>query len=245
MKYATLATIGLGIVVASTPARAQEPKAKAEPELKTMEQKISYSLGQFIGRDFKQKSLTVDTTTFSQGLKDALAEKSLLTDGQIAEAMQAFQQQMMAKQQELMAKQQGGGGGTSALGEKNAKAGQAFLAENKTKPGILTLPSGLQYKVIKEGTGKTPKTADTVEVHYQGTLLDGTKFDSSYDRGQSISFGVTGVIKGWTEILQKMKVGSKYQVFIPSDLAYGVRGNMPDIPPNSTLIFDIELLGVK
>ncbi len=234
MKYATLATIGLTLVIASTPAQAQAPTPKAEPELKTTEQKVSYSLGMNIGRSMKQSGIEVDPTVFAQGLRDALSDKAAMTDAQMNEVMQAFQQQMLAKRQ---------GGG--ADGSKNLKAGQAFLAENKAKPGITTLPSGLQYKVIKEGTGKTPKLTDTVIANYRGTLIDGTEFDSSYKTGKPAEFPVGGVIEGWTEILQKMKTGSKYQVFIPSQLAYKARGQGPDIGPNAALIFDIELIDVK
>jgi FKBP-type peptidyl-prolyl cis-trans isomerase FklB len=129
-------------------------------------------------------------------------------------------------------------------GEKNKKEGEAFLAENKKKDGVKTLPSGLQYKVLAEGKGKTPKATDTVTVHYRGTLTDGTEFDSSYKRNQPASFPVNGVIKGWTEALQLMKEGSKWQLFIPASLAYGEPGR-PGIPPNSVLIFDVELISVK
>ena len=244
MKYAALATIGLGLVVAVTTAQAQAPTPKGEPELKTMEQKIAYMLGQNIGKSMKQSGMEVDPTLLAAGIRDALADKSALTGGQLAEVMEAFKQQMMAKQQEMMAKQQGGAA-NNPEGEKNLKAGQAFLAENKTKPGIIPLPSGVQYKVLKEGKGKMPKLSDTVVANYRGTLIDGTEFDSSYKRGEPAEFPVGGVIKGWTEILQKMHVGDKYQVFIPSDLAYGPAQRGPVIAPNSALIFDIELMDVK
>ncbi len=234
MKYATLATIGLGMVIASTTAQAQVPTPKAEPELKTMEQKVAYSPGVNIGRSMKQSGIEVDPAVFSQGLRDALSDKAAMTDAQMNEVMQAFQQQMLAKRQ---------GGG--ADGAKNLKAGQAFLAENKGKPGVTTLPSGLQYKVIKQGTGRTPRLTDTVIANYRGTLIDGTEFDSSYKTGKPAEFPVNEVIPGWTEILQKMKTGSKYQVFVPSELAYGPRPRGEIITPNSALIFDIELIDVK
>jgi len=131
------------------------------------------------------------------------------------------------------------------LADKNQKEGEVFLAENKKKKGVITLPSGLQYQVIKEGTGKIPKATDTVTTHYRGTLIDGTEFDSSYKRGEPASFPVNGVIKGWTEALQLMKVGSKWQLFIPSNLAYGPQGAGQAIGPNATLIFEIELLSIK
>jgi FKBP-type peptidyl-prolyl cis-trans isomerase FklB len=142
---------------------------------------------------------------------------------------------MVAKQQEMVKK----------LGEKNKVEGEAFLAENKKKEGVITLPSGLQYKVIKAGTGKKPKATDTVTVHYQGTLTDGKEFDSSYRRGQPVTFPVNGVIPGWTEALQLMEEGAKWQVFIPSSLAYGDRGAGRDIGPHATLIFEIELVSIQ
>jgi FKBP-type peptidyl-prolyl cis-trans isomerase FklB len=142
---------------------------------------------------------------------------------------------MMAKQQEL----------AKMAGEKNQKEGEAFLAENKKKEGVITLPSGLQYKVIKAGSGNKPKATDTVTVHYQGTLVNGTEFDSSYRRGQPVSFPVNGVIPGWTEALQLMEAGAKWQIVIPSNLAYGDRGAGPQIGPNATLIFEIELISIQ
>jgi len=236
MKYATLATLGIGLVMGATVARGQAPAAKGESEFKTMEQKVAYALGLNIGKSMKQQGVEVDPTIVAQGLRDGLADKSAMTEAQIQEVMTAFRQQMMTKQ----------AGAAAGDADKNLKAGQTFLATNKAKPGIQSLPSGLQFKVIKEGTGKTPKLSDTVVANYQGTLIDGTVFDSSYKRNEPAEFPVGGVIKGWTEILQKMKVGAKYQVFIPSDLAYGAtpRPGGP-IKPNDALIFDIELLDVK
>jgi FKBP-type peptidyl-prolyl cis-trans isomerase FklB len=149
--------------------------------------------------------------------------------------MAAFQKEMMAKQQEL----------AKRLGEKNKKEGEAFLSENRKKEGIKALPSGLQYKVVKAGTGKKPKSTDTVTTHYRGTLIDGTEFDSSYRRGQPASFPVSGVIPGWTEALQLMEEGAKWQLFIPPNLAYGERGAGSQIGPNATLIFEIELISIQ
>jgi FKBP-type peptidyl-prolyl cis-trans isomerase FklB len=149
--------------------------------------------------------------------------------------MAAFQKEMMAKQQEL----------AKRLGEKNKKEGEAFLSENRKKEGIKALPSGLQYKVVKAGTGKKPKSTDTVTTHYRGTLIDGTEFDSSYRRGQPASFPVSGVIAGWTEALQLMEEGAKWQLFIPPNLAYGERGAGSQIGPNATLIFEIELISIQ
>jgi FKBP-type peptidyl-prolyl cis-trans isomerase FklB len=158
-----------------------------------------------------------------------------MTEQEVNETLTAFQKEMAAQQAER----------NKILVEKNKKEGEIFLAENKKKEGVVTLPSGLQYKVIKEGTGETPKLTDTVTVNYSGTLIEGTEFDSSYRRGQPATFPVKGVIAGWTEALQLMKVGSKWQLFIPSNLAYGERGAGRDIGPNTTLIFDVELLSIK
>ena len=244
MKYATLATIGLGLVVTATTAQAQAPTPAGGAELKTMDQKVAYALGLNIGRSMKQQGLELDPSVVSQGLIDGLADKSIMTEPQIKEVMQAFSQQMQAKQQEMLAKRQNAAA-SSPEAEKNLKAGQAFLAENKTKPGVTTLPSGVQYKVLKQGTGATPTANDAVLANYRGTLIDGTEFDSSYKRGEPAEFPVSGVIKGWTEVLQKMKVGDKFQVFIPADMAYGPAQRGQLIGPNLALVFEIELLDVK
>jgi FKBP-type peptidyl-prolyl cis-trans isomerase len=235
MKIATLATLGIGLWIGTSIALGQAPAPKADPELKTTDQKAAYAIGLNIGKQMKRQGVSLDPELLFKGLKDGLGDKPGMTDQQIEEALKAFQEQMMAKQQAA----------ATGQAEKNLKDGQAFLAKNKTQPGVQTLPSGLQYKVIKEGTGKTPKASDTVLAHYEGTLIDGTIFDSSIKRGEPSEFPVGQVIKGWTEILQKMKVGSKYKVFIPSELAYGPRQPSPLITPNSTLIFDIELIDVK
>jgi len=164
-------------------------------------------------------------------LKDALAGKPQMTEEQVKETMTAFEKEMTDKQK--------------AAGVKNGADGEKFLAENKKKEGVKTTASGLQYKVLKEGSGAQPKETDTVIANYRGTLIDGTEFDSSYKRGQPATFPVSGVIRGWTEALQLMKAGSKYQLFIPANLAYGERAIGGDIGPNSTLIFEVELLDVK
>lgn len=204
--------------------------------LKDQKDKLSYSIGMNIGNNFKKQSIDVNTDALIQGIKDVLSGgKTLMTEQEVNETLMNFQKEMMAKQ---MAQQK-------ELGEKNKKEGEAFLAENKKKEGVKTLPSGLQYKVIKEGNGKTPKITDTVTIHYRGTLIDGTEFDSSYTRGQPATFPVKGVIAGMSEALQLMKVGSKWQLFIPSNLAYGERGAGDDIGPNATLIFEIELVSIK
>jgi len=199
--------------------------------LKDSKDKVSYSIGLNIGFNLKKQNVSINPDTFVLGLKDALAGKPQMTDEQVKETMTAFEKEMIDKQK--------------AAGVKNGADGEKFLAENKKKEGVKTTASGLQYKVVKEGTGAQPKEKDTVMANYRGTLIDGTEFDSSYKRGQPATFPVSGVIKGWTEALQMMKVGSKYQLFIPAKLAYGERAIGPDIGPNSTLIFEVELLDVK
>jgi len=212
-------------------ANAEEKKA-----LQTAKEKQSYSIGADIGSKLKSQSIDIDTDLFSQGLKDAFSGgKLLLTEQEMKDTLTALQKELMEKQAER----------NKQLGEKNKKEGEAFLSENKKKEGVKTLPSGLQYKVIKEGTGKTPKAEDTVVTNYRGTLIDGTEFDSSLKRGQPATFPVKGVIPGWTEALQLMKEGSKWELFIPSNLAYGERGAGGVIGPNATLIFEIELISVK
>lgn len=205
-------------------------------ELKDQKDKVSYSIGINIGNNLKRQSVEVNPDILLQGIKDILSGgKTLMTEQEVKQTMMDFQKDMMAKHQARM----------KELGEKNEKEGEAFLAENKKKEGVITLPSGLQYKVIKEGEGKTPIATDMVTVHYRGTLIDGKEFDSSYTRGQPATFPVKGVIPGFSEALQLMKVGSKWQLFIPSNLAYGERGAGEEIGPNATLIFDIELISIK
>jgi FKBP-type peptidyl-prolyl cis-trans isomerase FklB len=189
-----------------------------------------------IGQGMKKDGVDVDPRILEQGLKDALAgTKPLMTDAEAQTVMTEFRTAMMKKKQEE----------AQRVSESNKQAGQQFLAANKTKEGVVTLPSGLQYKILKEGTGPKPTATDTVTVNYRGTLIDGTEFDSSYKRSEPTTFGVNQVIKGWTEALQLMPVGSKWQLFIPSDLAYGERSPGAEIGPNSTLIFDVELLSIK
>jgi FKBP-type peptidyl-prolyl cis-trans isomerase FklB len=211
--------------------------------LETHKQKVSYSIGLDIGRNLKRGEIDIDLEALARGLEDAISDSTpLLTDAQMQETMRQFQQEMMAKQQDKTIQQSEE---AKMLGEKNQKDGEVFLAENAKKEGVTTLASGLQYKVIKSGSGPKPKLTDEVTTHYRGTLIDGTEFDSSYKRGKPTSFPVNGVIAGWTEALQLMPVGSKWQLFIPSNLAYGARGAGRDIGPNATLIFDIELLAIK
>jgi len=206
--------------------------------LKTGKDKESYAIGLNIGKGLHKDAVDVDPAIVLRGLKDALAGgKTLMTDDEAKAAMVALQADLRKKQDAKMA----------IVGDANKKEGDAFLAENKTKEGVVTLPSGLQYKILKEGTGSKPTAKDSVVCNYKGTLLDNTEFDSSYKRGQPATFPVGQVIKGWTEVLQLMPVGSKWQVFVPSDLAYGARGAGPGAPigPNATLIFEIELLSIQ
>lgn len=205
-------------------------------ELKTQKDKVSYSIGLDFGKNLKKQSVELNLDVLLRGIKDGVADaKPAMTESEMQECMTTFQKEMMTK---MSAK-------AKVDGEKNSKEGAAFLAENKKKAGVVTLPSGLQYKILKDGTGKSPKATDTVTVHYKGTMLDGKEFDSSYKRGQPATFPLDRVIAGWTEGLQHMKVGSKYQFFIPSNLGYGESGYGPEIGPNATLIFEVELLGVK
>src|SRR5947208_7274906 len=201
------------------------------PQLKDQKDKVSYSIGLNIGFNLGRQNVQVNPDLLAAGIKDAIAGKPQLNADQVKEVMATFEKDMQQKQK--------------AAGEKNASEGAKFLEENKKKEGVKATASGLQYKAIKEGTGPQPKETDTVTVNYRGTLIDGTEFDSSYKRGEPATFPVTGVIKGWTEALQLMKVGSKYQLFIPPNLAYGERAMGPDISPNSTLIFEVELMSVK
>lgn len=203
--------------------------------LVTKKDKQSYAIGMNFGSGLKQQPIDVDPATVAQGVKDVLAGGKLaLTDDEARAVLTELSGELKTKQEAKMAQ----------LGDTNKKEGAAFLAANKTKEGIVALPSGLQYKVEKQGTGPKPAAGDTVTCNYRGTLIDGKEFDSSYKRGQPASFPVGGVIRGWTEALQLMPVGSKWELFIPSDLAYGDRGAGPDIGPGSTLVFEVELLSI-
>ena len=230
MKKTALHLAALGLLAGTLSA------ADSAPALKTEQDKISYSIGLNIGRNFKSQGIDANPDLVGAAIRDVLkGNKPLLTEEEAMAVLGNFQKEMRAKQ---MAK-------ASESGDKNKKEGVAFLAANKTKDGIKTTASGLQYKVIKAGTGKIPKATDTVKTHYAGTLIDGTEFDSSIKRGEPATFPVGGVIKGWTEALQLMPVGSKWQLFIPADIAYGEPGRPPVIGPNATLIFDIELLSIE
>ncbi|HKV05625.1 MAG TPA: FKBP-type peptidyl-prolyl cis-trans isomerase [Candidatus Acidoferrales bacterium] len=243
---AMLAAVGLAL---SGPARAQQTPAASPPKapassaqkttgsksakttaapsqastvLKTQKEKSSYALGMNIGKGLSRQQLDIDAAMLERGLRDGLGGgKTLLTDDEVQAALAELQ------------------------GEANMKEGVAFLADNKTKDGVVTLPSGLQYKILTAGSGPKPSASDTVVCNYRGTLVNGTEFDSSYKRGQPASFPVSGVIKGWTEALQLMPVGSKWQLFIPPNLAYGPSGRGGVIGPEATLIFEVELLSIK
>ncbi|HLZ00134.1 MAG TPA: FKBP-type peptidyl-prolyl cis-trans isomerase [Candidatus Angelobacter sp.] len=229
------AGIALAQQPSTKPAENPAPKAETSSPFKTPQEKGSYALGLNIGETFRRRAVDVDINIFLKGLKDAMAGKSLMTDDEKQAALMEMQKIAGEKQAEQR----------KNLAASNKQEGEDFLAKNKTQPGVVTLPSGLQYKVITNGTGPKPAAGDTVSCHYRGTLLNGTEFDSSYKRGQPLSIPVDRVIKGWTEALQLMPVGSKWQLFIPGDLAYGERGAGDDIGPNATLIFEVELLSIE
>jgi len=223
---------------AKAPATTTHAKAAAPavPVLKTPADKISYAIGADLANRFKTQSIEVNPALLSRGLRDGLTgAKPLMTSEQVHAALTDLQTQLRTKQMAMV----------QQLGATNKKEGDAFLAENKTKEGVVALPSGLQYKILKAGDGEKPKPTDSVVCNYRGTLINGKEFDSSYKRGQPATFPVSGVIKGWTEALQLMPVGSKWQLFIPPDLAYGERGAGNDIAPNSTLIFEVELISIQ
>jgi FKBP-type peptidyl-prolyl cis-trans isomerase FklB len=212
-------------------------KTPAPLTLKTQKEKASYAIGMNIGKNLKRDSVEVDPAVLYRALKDAYTgSKLLLTDEEAKTALTTLQSEVRVKEEAK----------TKAAAVENKKTGEAFLAANKTKEGVVTLPSGLQYKIIKEGTGPKPAAEDTVLCHYRGALVDNTEFDSSYKRGEPLKIPVGGVIKGWTEAIQLMPAGSKWQLFIPSDLAYGERG-APGSPigPNSTLVFEVELISIE
>lgn len=216
--------------------KAPAPKSQSPTTLNTPEDKLSYAIGLNIGRSLQKDAIAVDPDIVARGVKDALSGgNTLLTDEEAKAAIVALQADLRKKQEETM----------KAAGDVNKKQGDAFLAANKAKEGVVTLASGLQYKVVTPGKGPKPAATDTVVCNYRGTLIDGTEFDSSYKRGQPATFPVGQVIPGWTEALQLMPVGSKWQLFIPPDLAYGERSPSPVIGVNSTLIFDIELLSIQ
>jgi FKBP-type peptidyl-prolyl cis-trans isomerase FklB len=226
----------VGLVLLCTAIISAQAESQEKKELKTQKDSVSYSIGLDIGKRLKQQSVEIDADLVARGMKDAESDSTrLLTEDQAESVINSFQHQIAAKLDSVK----------KALGTKNKADGEAFLTENKKKEGVIVLPDGLQYKVLKEGNGKKPKADETVTVNYRGSLIDGTEFDSSIKRGEPSTFRVNGVIKGWTEALQLMPVGSKWQLFIPPELAYGERGAGEVIPPNATLIFEVELLSIK
>jgi FKBP-type peptidyl-prolyl cis-trans isomerase FklB len=226
-KY-TVIIVGLGFAVFAA-------HAEEKLDLNQSKQRISYSIGSNIGSSFKQQDLELDPKALAAGISDAMTGKPALTEAEIRQTLEQFQTELKSK---MEVKQK-------ALGEKNIKEGESFLAENSKKDGVKTTSTGLQYKAMKTGTGKSPKATDTVKVHYHGTLIDGTVFDSSVDRGEPVTFALNEVIPGWTEALQLMKEGDKWKLFIPSKLAYGSRSASEKIGPNSALVFEVELLSIE
>lgn len=230
------------VALSLTPLLAASAFAQAPAAPKTPKEKLSYAIGMDIGSSLKNKSIDVDGQFLAAAVRDALAGGQMqMTNEDMQSTLTDFSKQMQAKQQAAMASQQQA---AKALAGPNKAEGDKFLAANKAKADVKTTADGLQYKVIKEGTGPMPKPTDTVSVNYRGTFMDGKEFDSSEKNGGPASFPVNQVIKGWTEALQLMKVGSKWQLFIPGELAYGPEGR-PGIPPNATLLFDVELLSIK
>ena len=237
-KILLVAAISTGLIACNQ--QSEDTAAVAAPvamSLDSEEKRISYGMGIGLGKRIKQEPFSIDVAAFAEGVRHAVeGGEQLMTEEDIMKEMQAFQQKQMAAQQEQATK----------AASENKAAGEAFLAENAAKEGVVTLESGLQYSVITEGSGAKPAATDTVEVNYAGTLIDGTEFDSSYKRGSSVSFPVNGVIAGWTEALQLMPVGSKWKLVIPSSLAYGPRGTGGGpIGPDATLVFEVELVSIK
>jgi len=205
------------------------------PGLTTDKDKISYSIGMDLGNNFKNHGIDVDAATLARGIKDAQNGNTLMTKEQVSATLDAFQKQFMAKQKAAFMSES----------TKNLKEGNDFLAANKTKPGVVTTASGLQYKVVTPGNGDKPGDNDTVTVDYEGKLINGKVFDSSYQRGKPVSFPVADVIHGWTEALKLMQTGSTYEIYVPPTLAYGAQGMPGAIGPNQTLIFKIHLISIK
>ena len=233
-KIALLLFCLLFLTVACKQKKAETPKKTTT--LTTQQEKVSYSIGMDIGSTIKKQALDVDPAIVALGMKDAFANATtLLTPEEAKDVLVKWQQDMMQEKAAKMKKES----------EENGAKGKAFLAENAKKEGVTTLPSGLQYKIIEEGTGVKPLASDVVTVNYKGTLIDGTEFDSSYARKKPATFPVNGVIKGWTEALQLMKTGAHWMIYIPAELAYGERQAGPQITPNSTLVFDVTLISVN
>ncbi len=257
MKRVLVMVVGVGLLLATQACAVKKEEAVLVPNdkevikkeaandngLKTAREKLSYSIGLQLGTSLKEIKEDIDFSVAVQGIEDSFKDKKLLlTKEEIMKELTAFSQKMQKKQMKIMEEQKKK---MEALGKENKKQGEAFLAENKGKKNVVTTKSGLQYIVLSKGKGQKPEATDQVKVHYKGTLIDGTEFDSSYKRGEPVTFPVNQVIPGWTEALQLMNVGSKYQLFIPSDLAYGERAASPQIGPNATLIFEVELLSIE
>ena len=228
MKPYLILTLALGLFVSSV-------QGQDKPDLTNPKQRTSYAIGLDVATSLKARDIDLDPKALAAGIADALADKPALKPEEVREILMKLQQEMMAK----------GETKNKADSEKNQKAGDAFLAENAKKEGVKTTASGPQYKVLKSGSGASPKKTDNVKVHYHGTLIDGKVFDSSVQRGEPVTFQVDGVIPGWVEALQLMKVGDKWQLFIPAKLAYGEHVPDPVIGPNATLVFEVELLGIE
>lgn len=223
----------LGTAIALTAALTTAwPALLAAQTLNSDKEKFSYTVGFQIGQSLREDGLDIDVAALSQAIRDVMAgNEPRLSMEEMQTAVQSFQTQQMEARE--------------AIARDNLRAGQSFLADNRAKSGVAETDSGLQYQVIEEGSGKQPADTDTVRVHYRGTLIDGTEFDSSHSRGEPATFPVNAVIPGWREVLPLMKVGAKWKVFIPADLAYGERGAGANIGPNETLLFDIELLAIE
>lgn len=241
LPVSLVAFVDLGVAQDGLP----QPQANGQPaqaqsaDPQTLRQQASYVIGRNIGNDLRRNDIEIEPQGFLAGVTDALTDaKPKWSDAELQAAMQWFQQEMQQKAAGRMQQMQ-------QAGAANKQQAAKFLAENKTKPGVKATPSGLQYKVLQQGNGPSPTAADSVKCHYRGTLLNGTVFDSSYDRGEPAEFPVSGVIKGWTEALQMMKVGDKWQLFVPADLAYGDDPPGPPIQPGSLLVFDVELLDIN
>jgi len=237
-KIHTLTFLLLMVMFVACGKAASESAAKPlkSEDLDSQKKKVSYAIGLDIGKNFKARAMDIDMEILIQGLRDAQGSgEPLLKQEEIQQVMTQFQQDMMKAEKEKKMGQ----------AQANKAKEEAFLKENAQKPGIKITASGLQYRVISTGAGPLPKLTDTVKVHYRGTLLDGTEFDSSYKRNEPAVFPLNGVIKGWIEALQLMKVGSKWQIFLPASLAYGENGAGQVIGPNATLIFDVELLSIE
>ncbi|MBV9673973.1 MAG: FKBP-type peptidyl-prolyl cis-trans isomerase [Verrucomicrobia bacterium] len=248
MKRLTLVVLLLSAVSAlcaddTKPSASPSTSSSPKSAFTDQKDKISYVIGVDIGRTLKRLQVPITQNILNQGINDVLGDKPIaMSDEELQSTLQAFQQQMVQKQQEAMAKKSED---MKGIADRNKADGKQFLEANSKKPGVKTTQSGLQYKVLKEGGGQKPTDTDVVETNYRGTLLDGKEFDSSAKNGGPVSFPVNGVIKGWSEALKMMPVGSKWQLYVPSELAYGDEGAGDEIAPGSTLVFDIELLGIK